>query len=66
MRGNIDSVGDLFALTAAKCPTKTALIFQDERFTYGELNARVNRLARALMAAEIGRASCRERVSVVV
>jgi hypothetical protein len=32
MRGNIDSIGDMFALTTAKYPTKTALIFQDERF----------------------------------
>ena len=53
MRGNIDSVGDMFALTAAKYPDKTALVFQDERFTYGELNARVNRLARALTAAGV-------------
>jgi len=36
-------------------PEKPALVMGDARFTYGALNARVNRLARALRHAGIGR-----------
>ena len=34
---------------AQECPDKTALIFEDERFTFKELNDRVNSLTQALM-----------------
>lgn len=49
MRGNIDSIGDMFRLTAEKHPDRTALVFENGRITYGELNRRVNRLANALI-----------------
>ena len=47
MQSNID-----FTLTrnSRKHEDKIAIIFRDKRITYKELNARVNRLANALMA----------------
>lgn len=50
MRGNIDSIGDMFCLTALKHPDRTALVFESGRITYGELNGCVNRLANGLAA----------------
>jgi len=44
----------LFEAQAAAAPERTALLFEDQSLTYAELNARANRLARALMAAGIG------------
>src|SRR5689334_16936069 len=41
---------------------KTALIFGEHRWTYGALNARVNRIANALAARGIGRG---DRVAVL-
>ncbi|MEV7168496.1 amino acid adenylation domain-containing protein [Streptomyces sp. NPDC093224] len=48
------SVADLFARQAARTPGDTALVFEDERLTYAELDARANRLARALRARGAG------------
>ena len=49
MRENVNSLGDSLTLTAGKYPKKVALInFGSSRFTYGEFNERVNRLANAL------------------
>ncbi|MEV7578949.1 amino acid adenylation domain-containing protein [Streptomyces erythrochromogenes] len=48
------SVADLFAAQAARTPQDTALVFEDERLTYAELDARANRLARALRARGAG------------
>ncbi|WP_455754243.1 amino acid adenylation domain-containing protein [Streptomyces erythrochromogenes] len=48
------SVADLFAAQAARTPGDTALVFEDERLTYAELDARANRLARALRARGAG------------
>jgi transposase InsO family protein len=39
MWGNKDSVADMFTLAAAKYPDRTSLVFQNDRFTYAELNA---------------------------
>ncbi|AEK43319.1 amino acid adenylation domain-containing protein [Amycolatopsis mediterranei] len=44
------TVCGLFAGRAAMQPGATALIFQDQRITYGELDARANRLANHLVA----------------
>ncbi|MER7756256.1 amino acid adenylation domain-containing protein [Kitasatospora sp. NPDC097643] len=40
---------------AAETPEAPALLFRDERVSYGELNARANRLARQLTAAGVER-----------
>ncbi|MGN9906763.1 amino acid adenylation domain-containing protein [Phytohabitans sp. LJ34] len=45
-----DTVADLLAHQAARTPDQTALVFGDERVTYAELDARINRLARLLAA----------------
>ncbi|MEU1280943.1 amino acid adenylation domain-containing protein [Streptomyces sp. NPDC005805] len=45
---------DLFARQAAATPEATALVFEDERLTYAELDERANRLARALIARGAG------------
>ncbi|MGW3960846.1 amino acid adenylation domain-containing protein [Amycolatopsis sp. NPDC005003] len=43
------TVCGLFAARAAMQPGATALVFQDQRLTYGELDARANRLANHLV-----------------
>ncbi|MFJ5631438.1 amino acid adenylation domain-containing protein [Streptomyces goshikiensis] len=48
------TVIDLFAEQAARTPEDTALVFEDERLSYAELDARANRLARALVARGAG------------
>ncbi len=42
-------VGDMIRRSANRFPDKTALIFRDNRITYGELNRRVNALANRLL-----------------
>ncbi len=37
------------------CPDHLAVVFEDQRFTYREFNARVNRLANALLGQGIGK-----------
>ena len=44
------TLGELFALEAASRPDATALTIGDERVSYGELDARANRLAHWLIA----------------
>jgi len=44
----------LFEAQAARDPAATALIFADQELSYGELNARANRLAHALIAQGAG------------
>lgn len=43
-------IGDYLTLNAGKHPAKTAVVFRDQRITYAELEIRVNRLARHLLA----------------
>ena len=42
-------VGDMIRRSAGRFPDKTAIIFRDNRITYGELNRRVNGLANRLL-----------------
>jgi amino acid adenylation domain-containing protein len=44
----------LFEAQAARTPGATAVVFGDGRVTYGELNARANRLARLLAERGVG------------
>ncbi|MFD4573897.1 amino acid adenylation domain-containing protein [Streptomyces sp. NPDC058417] len=48
------SLTDLFARQAAATPDATALVFEDERLSYADLDERANRLARALVARGVG------------
>ncbi|RVW00084.1 non-ribosomal peptide synthetase, partial [Rhodococcus xishaensis] len=45
---------DLFDAQVAAAPEAPALVAGDERLTYGQFDARVNRLARLLIAAGVG------------
>ena len=44
----VASVHEVFELQAAATPDATALVFEQERLTYAELNQRANQLAAAL------------------
>ncbi len=44
----------LFERKAAEAPDEIAVLFEDEKVTYGELDARANRLARALVERGVG------------
>ncbi|HEU5199295.1 MAG TPA: AMP-binding protein, partial [Ktedonobacterales bacterium] len=41
-------LGELVARAAAQNPNKTAILFKDQQMTYGELNAKVNKVANGL------------------
>ncbi len=56
MTVDVESVG--LARHAERTPEKVALVAGEVRRTYGELNARVNRLARALRRQGIGPGDC--------
>ncbi|KPV55184.1 hypothetical protein QJ48_34555, partial [Paenibacillus sp. A3] len=49
------SIGALFEEQAARTPEQTAVVCEDAKLTYRELNERANRLARTLRAAGVGR-----------
>ncbi|MEN1925277.1 non-ribosomal peptide synthetase/type I polyketide synthase [Luteimonas qiangzhengi] len=57
----VDGVHRLFQAQAARAPDAIALVHGGERVTYGELNARANRLARHLRSHGVGRD---ERVAI--
>ncbi|OGO30557.1 MAG: hypothetical protein A2Z29_11300 [Chloroflexi bacterium RBG_16_56_11] len=40
---------DFLNIAAAICPDKAAIVFEDKRYTFSQLNERVNRLANALL-----------------
>jgi acyl-CoA synthetase (AMP-forming)/AMP-acid ligase II len=40
---------DFLNIAAAICPDKNAIVFEDKRYTFSQLNERVNRLASGLM-----------------
>ncbi|MBK7661300.1 MAG: amino acid adenylation domain-containing protein [Betaproteobacteria bacterium] len=49
-----ETVHGLFEAQVARSPQAVAVQFEDERLSYGELNARANRLARHLRALGVG------------
>ena len=48
------TIGDLFRIQAARTPEAIAVVRDDERLTYRELEARANRLAQYLRARGVG------------
>ncbi|MFI9820561.1 amino acid adenylation domain-containing protein [Streptomyces sp. NPDC052013] len=48
------TLGELFAAQAARTPDAPALVFGEQRLTYAELNARVDRTARVLAGRGVG------------
>lgn len=40
---------EFLAISTAICPNKTAIIFEDKRFTFNDLNERTNQLASSLL-----------------
>ena len=53
---------DFLAISSAIVPERTALIFEDQRFSFGELAVRVNNLAAAMRAEGVGKG---DRVAVI-
>ena len=45
----------IYRIHAVNTPNKTALVWRDVSYTYGELNARIDQLANALLARGFGR-----------
>ena len=45
---SVMQLGELVARAAAQAPNKTAILFKDQQMTYGELNAKVNKVANGL------------------
>ncbi|MFK0251245.1 non-ribosomal peptide synthase/polyketide synthase [Amycolatopsis azurea] len=45
-----DTIADLLATQAERTPDATAVVFGEEQLTYAELDARINRTARLLLA----------------
>ncbi|WP_066361246.1 non-ribosomal peptide synthetase [Herbidospora mongoliensis] len=46
----VDTIADLLATQAARTPDATALVYGDVTVTYAELDAKINRIARLLIA----------------
>lgn len=44
------NVSELFLLSVRRWPDKTALVFGQQRLSYGQANSRINRIANALLA----------------
>ncbi len=42
-------VGQILTLTANKFPNRSAILFENRRFSYQEFNKRVNQFAHALL-----------------
>lgn len=46
-------LGEMLARNARKFPAKTALVFQEKRFSYEQMNRRVNAFSQALLARNV-------------
>jgi long-chain acyl-CoA synthetase len=57
------TVGGALLNSARKYPQKTAIVFEDRRFTFDEFNMRVNRLAHALLGLGLAKG---DRVAVLL
>ncbi|MCZ6665760.1 MAG: long-chain fatty acid--CoA ligase [Gammaproteobacteria bacterium] len=56
-------IGSLLSVNAGRFPDRTALVFDEKRFSYTELNARACRLGNALTALGVGKG---ERVATLL
>ena len=56
-------VGNILRRSAANFPEKTALVFEERRITYGELDRRVNRVANGLLQAGLRKG---DRIAVLL
>src|SRR4030065_1054781 len=56
-------IGQILTLTAHKFPERTAILFEEKRFTYQEFNRRVNQCAQALLQLGLKK---REKVAVLL
>lgn len=56
-------VGQILTLTSNKFPDRTAILIEDQRFTYQQFNDRVNRFAQALLKLGLKK---REKVAVLL
>ncbi|MCZ6767838.1 MAG: AMP-binding protein, partial [Acidobacteria bacterium] len=43
------TVGDIIRQTAARYPDKVGLVYEDQQYSWQEVNSRVNRLAHGLL-----------------
>ncbi|CAM5512720.1 amino acid adenylation domain-containing protein [Streptomyces canarius] len=59
----VRTLPELFEEQVARTPAATAVVFEEVRWTYAELNARANRLARLLVARGV---AAGDRVAVVL
>lgn len=50
--------GDILRLSAKKHPAKTALIYRDQRLTYGEVDRRSNQFAHAVLNMGLSKGDC--------
>jgi fatty-acyl-CoA synthase len=57
------NVGQILTLTANKFPERTAILFENKRFTYQEFNGRVNQFAHSLLKMGLKK---REKVGVLL
>jgi len=55
-------VGDIIKQTSARYPDKLGIVFQDRRFTWQEVNTRVNRLAHGLLNLGLNR---QDRIAIL-
>ncbi|MFC1904433.1 long-chain-fatty-acid--CoA ligase [Chloroflexota bacterium] len=49
---------DFLNIATAICPDQTAIVFEDKRYTFSQLNDRVNRLANALAKLGVKKSDC--------
>jgi amino acid adenylation domain-containing protein len=56
--GEFQSLDQLFESQVERAPNATALIYEDQRLTYGELNQKASQLAQRLRSAGVGPDVC--------
>ena len=52
---NVTSLGDLVDRRASEHPDREAVVFPDERYTYGDLAARAQQISKSLLSLGVGR-----------
>ena len=57
-RKNKTTIPDLFAETASRCPNKTAIIFEEQKWTFRELDEFTNRVANHFRSLGLQKGDC--------